>query len=206
MYLYLHRNDKMNSRANDGSSKNRTDLGEMLVYEALKDYRGREKGVLTARAPDGITIRREENGKPYFVGLPPGDSPIHFSVSHSGDLWGCIMAGEQVGFDMELIRDNVDYIKIAGRFFAKDEYRLIQSVGPEAFFEIWVRKEAYVKYLGTGLSERLSGFSTAAPGKMTRGDTSCFILPCEAGQGVKAAYCCASGTGIRDTIYLEGKK
>ena len=49
---------------------------------------------------------------------------------------------------------------IAKRFFSENEYKYIlesESQG-NAFYEIWTKKEAYVKFLGTGLSTPLSSF------------------------------------------------
>lgn len=203
MYLYLHQSVRMTNRNGGGSVKTRSELGEKLVFSALKDYCNREKLLLPALAVEEIKIRREPKGKPYFEGISPGIPPIYFSVSHTGNLWGCVMAEEQVGFDMEKLRDNINYLRIAERFFTQEECQLIRSAGLEAFFEVWVRKEAYVKYLGTGLSEGLSGFSAAAPGKMEQGSSPCVIRHCDAGIDVKAAYCCASGKIIRDTVCLK---
>jgi len=163
-------------------------------------------------------IQREAKGKPYFADLSggkyKGKSAVHYSVSHSGNWWGCLMAEEPVGFDMEVCREKINYEKIAQRFFTKEECEWIHSYGLDAFFDIWVRKEAYVKYLGSGLGEGLDSFSVIENGHLAQmvsakkdeggKHLSCFIQSCEIQDGVKAAYCSSSGNPVKTIISLEG--
>ena len=120
------------------------------------------------------------------------------------------MADETVGFDLEVCREKVSYEKISRRFFAEEEHDWILSSGPESFFEVWVRKEAYVKFLGTGLGEGLSSFTVIRNGELAEkacpdkgGGRPGFILPCSVADGVKAAYCCESGNPIEETIVMR---
>jgi 4'-phosphopantetheinyl transferase len=95
--------------------------------------------------PARAEIIREEKGKPYFV-----DVPLEFSLTHSGSLWMCMFAESPCGLDLQVMR-NLDYEKIACRYFHQDEVQAIMEGGQEAFFEIWVRKEAYCKMTGEGM-------------------------------------------------------
>ncbi len=120
--------------------------GEELVKKALADYSGNKYA-------DG-SIKREERGKPFFENLP-----VHFSVSHSGEFWVCLMADFNVGIDIQAYR-TLKYEKVARRFFFHEEAEYVSQQGIDGFFQIWTRKEAYVKYMGNGLSgEGLSNFS-----------------------------------------------
>jgi 4'-phosphopantetheinyl transferase len=164
MILYLYYNE------NKVESRTRSGMSERLVRKALSDYCRRRLPGISAESLAAIDIAREEKGKPYFQGLPADRSgripQVHFSVSHSGNWWGCLMADEPVGFDIEVCRDRVSHEKIAGRFFTEEESDLILSGGPDVFFEVWVRKEAYLKYLGTGLAGGLDSFTVAENGRI----------------------------------------
>lgn len=207
MYLYLYRGGRRDS--------------EGLVRSALLDYAARKELDIPGHILLNVSISKGEKGKPFFTGLQGPDEKrepaVHYSVSHSGELWGCLMAEEPVGFDMEVIRERVNYDKIAKRFFAEEECKLVLSAGLEAFFDVWVRKEAYVKYLGSGLATGLDTFSVAEGGKLasrailtdeagrrdSSGMASAIILPCSIGDGVKAAYCCAGGNPLEGVIALN---
>lgn len=93
------------------------------------------------------------HGKPYFENLPD----FYFNISHSGDLTVIAISDQNIGIDIEKLR-NIN-LRVAKRF-CEDEYTYItKNVSPTAFFEIWTKKEAYLKYLGEGLHGRLNSFS-----------------------------------------------
>lgn len=77
------------------------------------------------------------------------------------------------GVDIELLRE-VNYIKIAKRFFTDEESRyLLQTEKTdkekmELFFKIWTGKEAYTKMLGCGLTMRMDSFSIFSKELMER--------------------------------------
>ena len=95
-----------------------------------------------------VRILYNQYGKPYVE-----HEGFHFSVSHSGNLIAFAHHSSPIGIDVEMIKDS---ISPAIRFFTENEKAYINN-NPESFFEIWTKKEAYVKYTGKGLSE---GFKT----------------------------------------------
>jgi 4'-phosphopantetheinyl transferase len=196
MVLYLYYNENKGERQS-----------ESLVRKALSDYCMRQLPEIPAESLAAIEIAREEKGKPFFQKLPAdrcGRIPqVHFSVSHSGNWWGCLMADEPVGFDIEVCRDKVSHEKIAGRFFTEAEADLILAGGPDVFFDVWVRKEAYLKYLGTGLAGGLDSFTVAENGRLLDQVKECFIRPVKIGDGVKASYCSCSGDPVKAVVSLE---
>lgn len=103
-----------------------------------------------------LEICFNEHGKPHFNSFD-----VRFSVSHSGRFWGCLMGFDECGFDMEdmLNRKIHNYEALAKRFFNQNEYRYVLKNGLTGFMDIWIRKEAYIKYLGVGLSYGLNNFS-----------------------------------------------
>ena len=85
---------------------------------------------------DKLELVHEYGRKPYFTSHPY----IHFSISHSGDIWGVVFSDNEVGLDMQYPNPSVTHEKIAKRYFHPDEYRAF--LDGESFYYIWTRKEA----------------------------------------------------------------
>lgn len=120
-----------------------------------------------------LAFRYVESGKPFLV--PPASSrlggkqgrqvacdTIAFNVSHSGD-WVVLAIGREqsIGVDIEKIKRNIDVRSLAARFFEPSEIELIQTADDPhtMFFQLWVRKEAYIKARGATLLNALGSFS-----------------------------------------------
>jgi len=110
-------------------------------------------------------------GKPSLV-MMHEKGRLSFSVSHSCRLaLYAVARGRRVGIDLERIRVDFEYEEIAKRFFAPGENGVLHSLPAgekkaKAFFDCWVRKEAYVKARGEGLSLPLNRFDVSlAPGE-----------------------------------------
>lgn len=93
--------------------------------------------------PADIVIKKSSDGKPYAE-----NSSYKFSISHCGNLVVCAVSKNEIGVDIEKIR-NVR-LKMADKFACENE---IAYIGEklERFFEIWTLKEAFFKCKGTGL-------------------------------------------------------
>ena len=125
----------------DGSFE-KGDAGYPLIRLAAARYAG-EKGLPYA-FPEA-EICREERGKPYFT-----DIPLEFSLSHSGQMWMCMISEKPCGLDLQQIRD-CDAERIAARQYTPEERHYVDLWGIDGFFSVWVRKEAFVKCTGQGL-------------------------------------------------------
>lgn len=128
------------------------ELTDKLIKYCLEEY-----GVLNPE------ILRTSKGKPYVethsgfsAECPLQKGEVHFSVSHSGNYFLCVIADKNVGVDIQN-RRKANLSKIAERYFTEEEIRLIEDSGDDAFFYIWARKEAYSKYTGKGLQELIQG-------------------------------------------------
>jgi 4'-phosphopantetheinyl transferase len=128
---------------------------------------GQMRQVLAAclrRMPDELCFIASPDGKPYVE-----DSALHFNLSHSQSVGLLAVAGDvEVGIDVEMIRDSVDFADITRHFFAPGEITALFALPPEqqlrAFFTCWTRKEAYMKARGLGLAIPLDSFEvTLAP-------------------------------------------
>lgn len=103
-----------------------------------------------------VEFSRNEYGKPYLIGYPN----FYFNISHTDDVVVIVTADTEIGIDIEKIREYNP--KIMKRFFTADEQLYIDnSINKnKAFFEIWTKKEAYIKYIGKGFSIPLNSFCT----------------------------------------------
>jgi 4'-phosphopantetheinyl transferase len=116
-------------------------------------------------APAALRFGSTPYHKP-FVAWPREGRGLHFNVSHAGDF--ALIATAQrhsIGVDVERVRDDVDCAQMAERIFSTRERAALaevaQTARPRAFFDLWTRKEAYVKARGLGLSLPLDSFDVA---------------------------------------------
>lgn len=107
-------------------------------------------------SPDGIIFNKNKHGKPYAIGLP-----VHFNISHSGDMVICAVSEKEIGADIEKIRKINP--RTAEKFAAPDELEYIRN-SDNGFFEIWTLKEAYFKCIGTGLNSDIKNVSFSIDG------------------------------------------
>jgi len=106
-------------------------------------------------APHAVQFERSEYGKPRLAGTQP-DRGLVFNVSHSGDralfAVGVDMA---LGVDLEIRRPLTHIEGLVERCFApseQDHWRSLPSSRRlAAFFDVWTRKEAFIKAIGRGL-------------------------------------------------------
>jgi 4'-phosphopantetheinyl transferase len=133
----------------------------IVARATLRRLLGRFLGV----APGALELQEGPKGKPALA--PRHGRDLRFNVSHSGDRALIAFAlGREVGVDLERVERTTDLLAIARRFFSERELECLLGVAkrgrPRAFFEIWTRKEAYVKAKGGGLSIPLASFDVSA--------------------------------------------
>ena len=116
-------------------------------------------------SPRELVFKYTEYGKPY-VANSPIQYNIQFNLSHSEDMAVLgVTKNNLLGVDIEYIKpiDNIDDIAI--QFFSKSEYKKFVSLPSkyklECFYEIWTRKEAFIKAIGEGLSHPLDTFEVS---------------------------------------------
>ncbi|MGG5208232.1 beta-ketoacyl synthase N-terminal-like domain-containing protein [Chryseobacterium sp. MIQD13] len=106
--------------------------------------------------PITFEIRSNEAGKPYLIG--DATESIHISLAHKGkDAVGIARYGGPVGIDMEIIEE-----RSSGFYdlvFTDHELALLKGRDQaEWTTKFWVAKEAYGKFLGTGLKGNPKAF------------------------------------------------
>ncbi len=112
---------------------------------------------LSRRGLDADGVKTGNNGKPYIAGL-------NFNLAHSGTVSCIAVADGEVGIDIERIRP----ISRAAAAYSVTPAELERiTAAPDfsaAFLGVWTQKEAYVKYLGAGLSVPFSSLETVPGG------------------------------------------
>jgi len=115
-------------------------------------------------------------GKPALTG-PPARSGLQFNLTHSQDLMLlAVTRAGAVGIDVERIRAMKDAAELVERFFSPREIaafrKLPAAQQPEAFFNLWTRKEAWLKATGEGIGLLLDrvevSFEPDAEGRLLR--------------------------------------
>ncbi len=106
----------------------------------------------TGMKNEDISFDYGEHGKPFLHGR----DDFQFSFSHASGYVAFVCGCKSVGVDIE--RNDREKEKIAAKHFTENEYAAIYTRKEKTFAEIWTAKEAYVKYLGTGLSKGLNTF------------------------------------------------
>lgn len=133
------------------NDKKRTVAGEMLARKTIAEW--------CNVSEEAILFDKSESGKPFAVGLD-----VEFNISHSEDIVVCAVDDKPVGIDVEKIRP-ID-LNIAKHICTDEELAYIWSYKARKenyhqtcdngvlarFFEIWTSKEAYGKFVGTGVA------------------------------------------------------
>ena len=113
----------------------------------------------------GVDFSYGAHGKPCLDGGAPA-ARVVFNVSHSHGLaLVALTLGGRLGVDLEKIRPELEWQKLAERYFSAAECRDLQARARarrrRAFFTCWTRKEAFVKALGAGVSYGLKEFDVS---------------------------------------------
>ncbi len=141
-YMSLERQNKIN-RLCFYDDRKRSVAGEMLARKLLSEYSG--------TVPKDIVILTDKKGKPYSQNVN-----LNFSISHSDKYVACAVNKTQVGIDIEKIQPDINF-QITKKFCTeKEKDYIFRSFEKESavrrFFEVWTFKEAYFKFIGTGIT------------------------------------------------------
>lgn len=102
-----------------------------------------------------IVFKNTYYGKPILRNV----SNFEFNISHTRNAIAVAQSDFPIGVDIEVIKSAE--MEIAQRYFNRLEISYItENVCDQdkRFFEIWTKKEAYIKYIGKGLSMNLNSF------------------------------------------------
>lgn len=163
-------------------------LGSMDRRRALAAWTSRREILaryLGCSARD-VPLERAEDGRPV---LRTNGLTLEHSMAHSGD-WMMLAVSRlgSVGLDLEQVDRSVDGVRLAARFFAREDAVAIAGLPSaeraEAFFRAWTEKEAYLKGIGGGVPSRLRSVCVrldARAGNRAVGDWTLHSVPAPTG-------------------------
>jgi 4'-phosphopantetheinyl transferase len=100
-----------------------------------------------------IALEADGRGKPR---LRDADAGLEFNLTHSAGLaLVAVTTGRAVGIDLEMVAPRENLVALAERALPAEEASAVRHAGPaeqlSTFYGAWVRHEARLKCLGTGL-------------------------------------------------------
>ena len=106
--------------------------------------------------PAALRFQAGSTGKPALLDQQGRPHALRFNLSHShGRMLIAVAQGQDVGVDLEQIRDKVEVVKLAERFYTPSEYQEIMGRSGfdqvQQFYCYWVAKEAVLKGQGVGI-------------------------------------------------------
>ena len=139
-------------------------------YIASHGWLRRILGGYLAIHPEALAYEHSARGKPSLA-CAGRMSGLEFNMAHSEHL-ALIAVGRhlRIGVDLEWVRPLEDAAELVARFFSKRESAAFQELPdhlkPSAFFNLWTRKEAWLKATGEGIAHLLDQVEVSfEPGK-----------------------------------------
>lgn len=129
-----------------------------------------------------------------FVGKPNIiNSKIKFNISHTGAYVCLVISSNEVGVDIEY-KNRIIGTSLKSKMLSKEELDAYKnlSLNEENYIHLWTKKEAYLKYLGKGINQRLDEIDTTSLAFNTIEHQELFI----------SIY----GEGVIENVYLIDKK
>ena len=144
--------------ARTGEGQDPSEAARELLVSALEN----EYGIQAAE----VRIEKDEKGKPYLEGY----SDLYISISHSGPYIACAVGDKPVGVDTEMWKAHPKWRRIVDKMHLREREAFDRACGGaaseeaeepvEAFCDLWVRKESFLKAIGEGLRIPLYAFDT----------------------------------------------
>lgn len=133
----------------EGNFKGKDNDTGVMVLSSLEKY-ALAHGIEFDRS--AAEIQTGEHGKPYIE-----NCPMHFNLSHSGEMAVVCVGEGPVGIDLQTM-EVTTYKAIAKKYFTGNEQAYVEKYGMEGFYRIWVHREAYGKLTGEGFFSEMPEF------------------------------------------------
>ncbi len=145
---------------------------------------------LVASSPQNIEIVRDSYGKPYL----PASPGLHFNLSHSHGMLVIALAKQQIGVDIEALREVPDWQNLATGILTRHELDAITSLPQReqsaAFLRRFTAREAVLKALGTGFAGTAPVAEIhSTPESLSQAPGSAFLVPLPEMQGHTGHVC-----------------
>ncbi len=143
---------------------------ERLVH--LKDKKASLcAGLLIKKFVTDSELTLGVHGKPY------AENGSFFNISHSGDYVVIALSDCEVGCDIEVFKD-LNYERTGKIVFHENELQKLGNVKDKRafFYELWTRKEAFIKCIGEGFGFKTSSLDLSSfPDKLLYGGRTFFF-------------------------------
>ena len=171
----------------------------MKIYVIRKKKGRKYDSAACAKAAADIRLEYEPSGRPVAL-QEEGEAPLFVSVSDTKNRWAILIADRPCGLDLEENSRNLS--AAAAKKLHPLEQQYLSGLEPLSgewraeFLNIWVRKEAYMKYCGEGLRMGLARFSVLderleyAPQICAKDHPAAYISSIDVLSGLTAAACC----------------
>lgn len=144
-------------------------------------------------------LKKDGNNKPFVEGWHS------FNISHSGDLVVLAYGKDTLGVDIEK-RLALNYEEMMEFFHPREKEYILSSEDIRfSFYEIWVKKEAVLKAIGTGIVNGLKEFDCIHPCIHYQG-RAWYFHPIRIHEEYTSYLCCPSKDDpITVSEYIPGK-
>jgi len=121
-------------------------LAHGLLREVLAKY--------VDESAANLQFSHSEKGKPFLLNYPE----LSFNMSHTADAWvlAVVQAKCHLGIDIEYFKVRESWAGLVKKCFSSEEsvywYGLPVAEQGRFFYQLWVRKEAFVKAVGQGIT------------------------------------------------------
>jgi 4'-phosphopantetheinyl transferase len=118
------------------------------------------------QAPKAIVFELGACGKPFII---PSIGSLHFNLAHAGDFMiAAVSPAVEVGIDIEVLQNGRNVNELVEFVMADSERAYWQALPASAkedfFYQLWTRKESFIKAVGLGLSLAPNLIETAVTG------------------------------------------
>ena len=190
----------------------------MKIYLIKKKKDRKYDSRACAKAAAGIVLEYEDNGRP--VAVDDADDPesadgssLHLSVSDTKRWWSMLVSDSPCGLDLEENSRSLTAASAKKLHPLEQQYLAgLEPLGSEwraEFLNIWVRKEAYMKFCGEGLRMGLAKFSVLderleyARQVQAKNHPPAFLASVDILPGLTAAAACSEAFDAPEVILCE---
>ncbi len=156
--LIYYGNTNLNSSISniyDDFKSNYTKNETLSINELSHIYLNKILSELLKREVTENDFVKNQYKKPYLQ-----NSEIFFNISHSQNAFVIAISNFEIGIDIEENAIELNIEDCMNYAFSEEEINYCKREVLESFFSIWTLKEAFLKALGIGLTDKLKEINT----------------------------------------------